>query len=288
LPASVSSTATRVRRRRRPSGEPPPLPRQLQTSGKRWLLLIGVVVVAGVAIGTVRPAAVAADVVDHAVLSAFERIRTPWLTQAARAAGVLATSLGLLAVWWATLAVLLVWRWRHLQHAGPGRTAAGAGQARRRRAARRHRGLPVLPGAGGPFDVLFAVVVGVAIPLAAFRLFVPNEAFPVSYRRGRTAHLDITGARHDAIAHALEEQLGVVPVAIRPFNLAGSGGSTPLRITVKATSRPTCSPSCTRPPTCARTAGTSSVARCSTASWRTRRHSTPCAGWCSTRTTCCG
>jgi hypothetical protein len=141
----------------------------------------------------------------------------------------------------------------------------------------------------GPFDVLFAVVIGVAIPLVAFRLFVPNEAFPVSYRRGRTAHLDVSGARHDAIAHALEEQLGVIPVAIKPFNLEGSGGSTPLRITVKgATRRRTCSPSCIRPPTCARTAGTSSVARCSTASWRTRRHSTPCAGWCSTRTTCCG
>ena len=82
-------------------------------------------------------------------------------------------------------------------------------------------------------DVLFAVVVGVAIPLAAFRMFVPNESFPVSYRRGRTAHLDVTGARHDAIAHALEEQLGVIPVAIKPFNLEGSGGSTPLRITVK-------------------------------------------------------
>jgi tRNA A-37 threonylcarbamoyl transferase component Bud32 len=85
----------------------------------------------------------------------------------------------------------------------------------------------------GPFDLLFAVVLGVAIPLAAFRLFIPNESFPVSYRRGRTAHLDVTGARHDAIAHALEEQLGVIPVAIKPFNLEGSGGSTPLRITVR-------------------------------------------------------
>ncbi|HEV8423687.1 MAG TPA: hypothetical protein VGS14_00655, partial [Actinomycetes bacterium] len=114
-PAPVSSTAIRVRRRRRPSGEPPPLPRQLQASGRRWLLLVGVVVVAGVAIGTVQPVAVAVDVTDHAVLSAFVPIRTPWLTQAARAAGVLSTSLGMLAVWWATLAVLLIWRrWRHL------------------------------------------------------------------------------------------------------------------------------------------------------------------------------
>src|SRR5829696_10072573 len=60
---------------------------------------------------------VAADVIDHAVLSAFVAIRTPWLTQAARAVGVLANPapLGMFAVWWATLAVLVIWRrWRHL------------------------------------------------------------------------------------------------------------------------------------------------------------------------------
>ena len=33
---------------------------------------------------------------------------------------------------------------------------------------------------------------GVAIPLLAFRLFTPNEAaFPVTYRQGKTAHLDV-------------------------------------------------------------------------------------------------
>ena len=45
-----------------------------------------------------------------------------------------------------------------------------------------------------PSDVLFGVVFGVAIPLAAFRLFTPTTAYPVSYRRGRTAHLDLSGA----------------------------------------------------------------------------------------------
>jgi hypothetical protein len=86
-PAPAASTATRVRARRRPSGEPPPLPRQLHTSGRRWLLLVGVVVVAAVVIGNVQRAAVAVDLADHAVLSAFVGIRTPWLTQAARPAG---------------------------------------------------------------------------------------------------------------------------------------------------------------------------------------------------------
>jgi tRNA A-37 threonylcarbamoyl transferase component Bud32 len=291
-PAPAASTATRVRRRRRPSGEPPPLPRQLHASGKGWLLLIGVAVVAGVLIGNVQQAAVAADVVDHAVLSALEGIRTPWLTRAARAAGVLShpAPLGMLAVWWATLVVLVIWRrWRHLlvcavalfvvtlastvasdalhrprplgvEILGPWTESALPSVPMAFLTAILVTGLYTLVPAGrlrergklvvagllgvtalsrfylaqeGPFDVLFAVVIGVAIPLVAFRLFVPNEAFPVSYRRGRTAHLDVSGARHDAIAHALEEQLGVIPVAIKPFNLEGSGGSTPLRITVK-------------------------------------------------------
>jgi len=84
-----------------------------------------------------------------------------------------------------------------------------------------------------PSDVLVGVIMGVAIPLAAFRLFAPNEIFPVTYRRGRTAHLDVTGRRRNAILRALEDQLGVVPVDVKPFGLAGSGGSTPLRVTVK-------------------------------------------------------
>ena len=39
------------------------------------------------------------------------------------------------------------------------------------------------------------VVIGVTIPLLAFRWFAPNEVFPVVYRRGRSAHLDVGGAR---------------------------------------------------------------------------------------------
>jgi tRNA A-37 threonylcarbamoyl transferase component Bud32/membrane-associated phospholipid phosphatase len=84
-----------------------------------------------------------------------------------------------------------------------------------------------------PSDTLNGIILGVAIPLAAFRLLAPNEVFPVSYRRGRTAHLDVGGARHDAIVKALEDQLGVIPVEVKPFGLEGSGGSTPLRVKVK-------------------------------------------------------
>src|SRR4030095_12169428 len=63
-------------------------------------------------------------------------------------------------------------------------------------------------GADAPPDVLVGVAIGVPIPLALFRLFTPNEVFPISYRRGRAAHLDVTGARGAAIRRGLEEQLG--------------------------------------------------------------------------------
>ena len=83
-----------------------------------------------------------------------------------------------------------------------------------------------------PSDVVWAVVLGVAIPLAAFRWFTPNEVFPVSYRRGKTAHLDVTGARGEAIRQAVGEQLGLTVLEIRPVGLEASGGSTPLRLRI--------------------------------------------------------
>src|SRR6266568_1907561 len=88
-------------------------------------------------------------------------------------------------------------------------------------------------GADAPTDVLVAAAIGVTIPLVAFRLFAPNEVFPVTYRRGRAAHLDVGGARGMAIRQGLEDQLGLVVEDLKPFGLAGSAGSTPLRITVK-------------------------------------------------------
>jgi tRNA A-37 threonylcarbamoyl transferase component Bud32 len=84
-----------------------------------------------------------------------------------------------------------------------------------------------------PTGVLVAVVIGVTIPLVAFRLLCPDEVFPVTYRRGRAAHLDIEGRRSEAIRRALHDQLGVIVEDIQPFGLEGSAGSTPLRIKVE-------------------------------------------------------
>ena len=88
-------------------------------------------------------------------------------------------------------------------------------------------------GIEAPTDILVGVAVGVATGLLGFRWFAPSAVFPVTYRRGRTAHLDVGGVRGQAIRQALHDQLGVIVEDVRPFGLAGSAGSTPLRITVK-------------------------------------------------------
>jgi tRNA A-37 threonylcarbamoyl transferase component Bud32 len=88
-------------------------------------------------------------------------------------------------------------------------------------------------GVDGASDAVFGLVLGVSIPLTAFRLFTPNEVFPVVYRKGRTAHLDVTGRRGEAIRQAVRDQLGLIVLEIKPVGLEGSGGSTPLRLTVE-------------------------------------------------------
>jgi tRNA A-37 threonylcarbamoyl transferase component Bud32/membrane-associated phospholipid phosphatase len=88
-------------------------------------------------------------------------------------------------------------------------------------------------GVEAPTDVLVGVGIGVTLPLLLFRRFTPSEVTPVVYRRGRSAHLDVGGARGEAIRRALEDQLGLIVEQVKPFGLSGSAGSTPLRITVK-------------------------------------------------------
>ena len=82
-------------------------------------------------------------------------------------------------------------------------------------------------------DVFFGVVLAVAIPVTAFRFFTPNEVFPVAYRRGRTAHVDVTGRRAAAIRQAMRDQLGLTVTEIKPVGLESSAGSTPLRLRVQ-------------------------------------------------------
>ena len=81
-----------------------------------------------------------------------------------------------------------------------------------------------------PFDVAVAITFTYAIIVNAFRFFTPSDVFPVAYGQGKTAHLDVTGARGEAIREAVHDQLGLTVLDIEPVGLAGSGGSTPLRL----------------------------------------------------------
>ena len=280
----------RVRRRRRPSGEPPPLPRHLNASGKWWLALSGGVVLAWVVVWATGSVGLF-DVGDTRLLQGLSRVRTPQLVRAAEIAGVLASPVAIHALWLTNLVVLVVVRrWRHLfVWIGVGLLVVnvGASMAGTLQRPRPYEvqilgqwagfAMPSLPmtvlatflvsslyslvpagryrtfgkwlvlvllaitalsrlilAQDHPTDIAAGVILGVAVPLAAFRLLTPNDVYPVRYRRGSPAHLDVTGARGEAIVRGLQDQLGLLATAVVPFGLAGSGGSTPLKITVKA------------------------------------------------------
>jgi membrane-associated phospholipid phosphatase len=142
-------------------------------------------------------------------------------------------------------------------------------------------------GPDAPTDVVVGVAVGVTLPLLAFRWFTPSQVFPIGYRRGRSAHLDVGGARGQAIRRGLEDQLGLMVEEVKPFGLSGSAGSTPLRITVKGEPPRILFGKLYAQSPCGPIAGTSSAGSCCTAGWRTRSRSTPCGAWSSRRTTRC-
>jgi hypothetical protein len=85
-------------------------------------------------------------------------------------------------------------------------------------------------GVDAPTDVLLGAALGVTVPLLALRLLVPDESFPVVYSGPHGAHLDLGGARGEAIRHALRDQMGIEVSGVEPFGLAGSGGSSPMRL----------------------------------------------------------
>jgi tRNA A-37 threonylcarbamoyl transferase component Bud32 len=289
-------------RRRRPSGEAPPLPRNLNRSGVYWLALAALIVALWtfIALGPAPRGdvphwvgfrlGVAITRADQAVVEWVAALRSGPLTHLAMAMHAAGSRWVIRALYWAIVVALVAFRrWRHLfvffgstvtvivltaaassllerprpfgvqilgsweGYSQPSRpvavltcvlvgtlyTLVPPGRWRQL-----GKWLVVLPVAAlglarlylavdGPTDVLVAAAFGVAVPLAAFRLLVPGEVFPVTYRRARGAHLDVGGARGSAIRRALEDQLGVVVADVQPFGLAGSAGSTPLKITVK-------------------------------------------------------
>ena len=279
--------------RRRPSGQPPPLPHHLQTTGVGWLIAAVVSVVLSLLVfaGGLGGAAVGVTVVDDAVVGWLAGLRAPGLLAAMQLLAALGSYVAITGLLWGLLLALLIGRrlrqllvvllaWivqgfiiQYLlaplvQRPRPfgvelrtdwyawalpseqlaalvvvlvgilyGLVPEGRWRQTGKWVATALVALVAVAhlylGVEAPTDVLVGVALGVAIPLVCFRLFAPSQVFPITYRRGRSAHLDVGGARGQAIHQALQDQLGLVVEGVEPFGLAGSAGSTPLRIRVK-------------------------------------------------------
>ena len=104
-------------RRRRPTGEPPPLPHHLQTSGVRWLVAAAVLVALTIAVFArgLRGLAVDVTVADDAVVEWLGGLQAPGLVGIWRALATLSSWWVLNGLLWGLLLALLVLRrFRHL------------------------------------------------------------------------------------------------------------------------------------------------------------------------------
>jgi tRNA A-37 threonylcarbamoyl transferase component Bud32 len=265
-------------RRRRPVGEPPPLPRDLHGFTLLW---IAVLVLLALVYFWGRQSGVAGRM-QRSIDGTFDRVlldlSASWKGSTAKDladAGVFWWFLIILR--WALVAALLIWkRWRHLAAFAGSAAIVAAVTKWFPTAGEEGAGVPGHPSfvaasltvtlvgviyavapegpwrrlaiawsvalmlgltavlslirEDTPTEILMGFAIGAAIPFMGFRVFAPESAFPVTYRRGRTAHLQIDGRRSVALQTALSEQLGFEALEIEPFGQAGSGGSTPLRI----------------------------------------------------------
>jgi len=276
-------------RRRRPSGEKPPLPRELRASGWFWLITGVIMVATWISLFVFTETTNWWTDRDMTVLRWLQDLRTDGATRVMDALHALGSQWFIRPLRWATILVLIFFkRWRHLfgmlgalfivmlvvngleisvarprplvdiigpwkGYSHPSAPAAGLavtfgvmgmslfpkGKWRNRfmTAAEVVVGLLILArlylGVDHPSDGIFAAMFGFAVAVLVFKLFVPESVFPVVNKRGVTAHLDVGGARGAAIRNAVQDQLGIRVLEMEPFGLEGSGGSTPLRLTVE-------------------------------------------------------
>ena len=106
--------STPVGRRRRPSGEPPPLPRTIDRTTKRYLALVSLAIALAVAL-TVGQTLAAVTAVDVAVLRVLVRWRTELVTSIMLGLQSLGSPWTVRALAWVTIAVLVAFRrFQHL------------------------------------------------------------------------------------------------------------------------------------------------------------------------------
>jgi membrane-associated phospholipid phosphatase len=288
---TANVVASRRGRLRRPSGEPPPLPRD--PGWARWIWFGIAVLILGLVLGAVYAVAGSsiADVEDE-VLQAFADLRSPAMNDLCRIVAALSGAWVIFGMRIAILAIVaFLGRFRHLvvalaafaavdfvagivrvelprpsvdvilQPALQGQEGfffpspavsslsitlfvacyalAPAGRPRSR--ARIAAGVVLLLvvfarlvlGAGYPVPMLYGAVLGGTVAFLVFKWLAPDASFPVSlHRGGKAAHLDLSGARSEAVKTAMREQLGLEVTALKPFGEEGSGGSTPLLMTL--------------------------------------------------------
>ena len=278
--------------RRRPSGEAPPLPRELGRTGRLLLVLVGVGAALILFAVLAESYQLAWSRLDSAFLRGVAEFRSDAVTEVMQFIDGAASRWPLRVLRWGTMLVLIAFRrWRHLlvfvgaiitlefvayslslvaQRPKPfgveiltdwegfsmpsrplGSLAvtlfamayalvpAGRSRYLAKCGAAALLGLLWIArtylGADNLGDLLFGTLLGITIPIVFFRWFAPNDVFPVTYGRGKTAHLDVGGRRGEAIRAAVQGQLGMAITALKPVGLAGSGGSTPLRLTLAPT-----------------------------------------------------
>ncbi|MGH2652351.1 MAG: phosphatase PAP2 family protein, partial [Actinomycetota bacterium] len=232
----------RAGRRRRPSGEPPPLPRELGRSGKFWIVMVVYFVLTLIGVVLFQPLANLFDQVDAFRLRTLAMLRTEWLTDTTLLVNLLASRWTIRILRWGTIIAFIVFRrWRHLLvflgavlvaelvayqisillgrvrplgieilgpwvgYSMPSRPLVGfvatiVGIAyslvvpgRPRSIAKWVCGAFILPlvlarvylAVDHPTDAAFGAIMGIAIPLVAFRWYTPNDVFPVTYRKGK-------------------------------------------------------------------------------------------------------
>jgi membrane-associated phospholipid phosphatase/tRNA A-37 threonylcarbamoyl transferase component Bud32 len=276
---------------RRPSGEPPPLPRELGRSGWLFLFMLGYFALATVGFLLFPTVQQFFERWDHTRQLWLTDLRRPWLTDVSLVVNGLAAAWTIRVLRWSVILGLIVFRrWRHLLvflgaiivteivtysssnviarprplgipilagwegYSMPSRPVAGLAvtavglaytlvvPGRPRSTAKWVIGVALVAvglarvylAVDHPSDVVAGGIFGVAVAVAMFRWFTPNDLFPVRYKRGKAAHLDVGGRRGEAIVSAIGNQLGLDALDIKPVGLEASGGSTPLRIRVAA------------------------------------------------------
>ena len=267
-----------LHRRRRPSGEPPPLPHELNRAAYAWLVAFAFWAVIWVWVFLEDGPAIVITEWDLAVMAPIVDNRQAWLTPTMQWLTSFGTHFLNPIIGWSTL-IAALW-FRRVRHAllliaallitngtvnlvaarigrprplgieiigdwegfaQPSRPIAATltiVPAAHRRPAQVVTVLVVAvmgfaqiyTGVTHPTDVFAGASVGVAFCLVLYRTLAPEAVFPISYDGRKTAHLDVEGARGEAIRLGLDTQLGIEASDVRLVGLEGSAGSTPLRI----------------------------------------------------------